>query len=186
MDEKLNIEKIVLEAAEIPGWMTLKELFWLAKKASSLPMWSHWAELGSYCGRSLLAVGLALPAGSTLVSVDRNWQNREDHPVNLFDVLQRINAVRGDEIKICAICDTTDNANVLLLESRFDVVFIDANHSHESCYKDIVNWSLLLKPEGTICGHDYSDSWPGVQKSVDELLPGSEITGSIWHHQYSI
>ncbi len=166
--------------------MTKKELTWLVEKAKSFQWPVNWVELGSYCGRSLLAVGSALPAGSTLVSVDASWQDRKDCDINLLTVMQRIERERKGEIKIHAICDTTDGAFETLRQQLFDVVFIDANHSYEFCKRDIENWRNLIELGGTICGHDYDDAWPGVRKAVNELLPGSEVSESIWHHQYSI
>ncbi len=176
---------IVHEAAKIPGWMTKKELTWLVEKAKSQFKWSSWVELGSYCGRSLLAVGLALPAGASLISVDANWQNRKDCDTNLFDVLQRLDRERRGEITLQAVRATTDEACGLFYGNHFSVVFIDANHSYQFCRNDIQKWLHLLERYGTICGHDYCDAWPGVQKAVDELLPNRQLTETIWHCQLS-
>ena len=64
-----------------------------------------------------------------------------------------------------------------------DLVFIDANHSYEAVKADIQAWRPQITGGGIICGHDYTDSWPGVKKAVDELLPGATITGkTIWSH----
>jgi len=178
---EIDIHEIVRQAEQIPGWMTPNELTWLVKKASSLPEGAAWAELGSFCGRSLLAVGLALPDKSTLVSVDNNWQKREGNEIALFDVLRQINSKRKEQIKVHAICSTTDEACEWCRALSFDVVFIDANHSYEFCRRDIQNWRRLLKPGGTLCGHDYGrEAWKGVTKSVDELLPDHNIYETIW------
>lgn len=175
-----KINQIITQAEKVPGWMTRQELTWLIKKAISLDAGSTWCELGSHCGRSLLAVGLSLPIGSTLITIGDDWQD----PV-LFGVLRQIHQARKEEIKIHAIrCGTEEDfeGHESIL---FDVVFIDANHGYESCKSDIRNWANLMQAGGTICGHDYCDSWPGVKQAVDELLPERQVTESIWHYQYA-
>jgi predicted O-methyltransferase YrrM len=55
-------------------------------------------------------------------------------------------------------------------DSSIDVIFIDAGHSYESVKKDLQFWIKKMKPKSIIAGHDYSDSWPGVKKAVDEFF----------------
>jgi len=37
----------------------------------------------------------------------------------------------------------------------FDLVYIDANHTFEGCYQDLVDWYPKVKKGGIISGHDY-------------------------------
>lgn len=62
----------------------------------------------------------------------------------------------------------------------FDMVFIDADHRYEAVHEDILAYSEILAPGGLLCGHDYSERWPGVVRAVDELLPHREKYSSIW------
>ncbi len=66
---------------------------------------------------------------------------------------------------------------------RFDVVFIDADHSYEAVKRDCAIAELLLNPGGLLCGHDFAPSDPGVMKAVRERYSGrynvAENT-SIW------
>ena len=39
----------------------------------------------------------------------------------------------------------------------FDLVYIDANHTYEGCYQDILDWYPKVKSGGVLCGHDYSE-----------------------------
>lgn len=51
-----------------------------------------------------------------------------------------------------------------------DVVFIDADHSYEGCYSDIMAW--VGHARLWLGGHDYGKkSFPGVSMAVDELCP---------------
>jgi methyltransferase family protein len=63
---------------------------------------------------------------------------------------------------------------------RPSLVFIDAGHSYEEVMLDI-NWA---KSQGIplISGHDYSESYPGVMRAVDESFDASRlrIDGTVW------
>lgn len=65
-------------------------------------------------------------------------------------------------------------------------VYVDANHSYESCKRDLVNSVDIIKPGGIILGDDYGNK-PGVTKAVDEFV---RETGFKWiqygKNQYKI
>ena len=47
-----------------------------------------------------------------------------------------------------------------------DMVYIDANHDHDSVVVDIEAWMPKLKPDGFLCGHDF----PGRKGDVETAL----------------
>ena len=53
-------------------------------------------------------------------------------------------------------------------DESLDFVFIDANHEYEEVKKDIELWYPKVKKGGIFAGHDYSDTWQGVVKAVNE------------------
>lgn len=56
--------------------------------------------------------------------------------------------------------------------NSLDLVFIDADHSYESCREDIELWLPKIKVSGIISGHDYHHPmFPGVTQAVDEIFP---------------
>jgi predicted O-methyltransferase YrrM len=55
-------------------------------------------------------------------------------------------------------------------DRSLDFVFIDADHTYEGCRADIEAWLPKLKLGGVICGHDYSEGFPGVVRAVDEIF----------------
>lgn len=61
------------------------------------------------------------------------------------------------------------------------MIFIDAGHTYEEVIVDI-KWAINSGIP-VISGHDYSDSFPGVRKAVDECF-GQEkkVVGSLWVH----
>jgi predicted O-methyltransferase YrrM len=64
----------------------------------------------------------------------------------------------------------------------FDFVFIDADHSYEAVQMDISAWLPLIRTGGLLAGHDYKDTYPGVQRAVDEAFGARATIGpkSIW------
>jgi predicted O-methyltransferase YrrM len=71
---------------------------------------------------------------------------------------------------------------------KFDMVFIDGDHSYEGCKGDIEAWTPHLKRGGILAVHDYNKAdafanvtgkaphpkvWDGVDRAVNELLIGT-------------
>ena len=65
-------------------------------------------------------------------------------------------------------------------DESLDVVFIDLTHTYESVKENINLWLPKVKSGGILSGHDYEDSWPGVVKAVDEMLPKRTIMENCW------
>lgn len=68
---------------------------------------------------------------------------------------------------------------------RPSMIFIDALHTYEEVAVDI-RWAIS-NDIPIISGHDYSDSWPGVKKAVDEFFGNDKkVVGSLWAHAVEI
>lgn len=170
----------------VPGWMGRAELEWLSERAARA---ASWTEVGVYCGRSLLAVGLALPVGTLLQAVDLafnwglatlaglvgNWQD-----LNLDEcrrwLPRNLAKIREGGVRVVTSGLTSVEAAAQLAPT--EVVFLDADHRYENVKADIVAW----KPKARIlAGHDYSPCWEGVVKAVNELCPrAANPVGAIW------
>lgn len=61
----------------------------------------------------------------------------------------------------------------------FDVIYIDAFHSYDSVIQDLTLAIPRLKSNGFLCGHDYSDYWPGVKKAVDDFVLSNQLNNPI-------
>lgn len=53
---------------------------------------------------------------------------------------------------------------------KFDLCYIDGDHSYEAVRRDIEACKALVRPGMFIGGHDYGGDCPGVQIAVDEML----------------
>ena len=65
------------------------------------------------------------------------------------------------------------------INSLFDIVWIDADHSYDSVSRDIDLYHNKVKPGGIVCGHDYD--WPEVHKAVHERYDSVEsCADDVW------
>lgn len=92
--------------------------------------------------------------------------------------------LRGyDNFKL--IQSTSDDAVCLFEDGSLDFVFIDGQHTHEQCKKDIINYYPKVKLGGLVSGHDYSYA-PGVGQAVREFaaIVGKDILtcrNDVWY-----
>jgi len=71
--------------------------------------------------------------------------------------------------------------------TRYDMIFIDGDHSYKAVKQDIQYWKPLVKPGGILAGHDYSKhpSKAGVIKAVNEKIPEDKLNLSddnVWYY----
>ena len=167
-------------ALRVEGYMSEAELRWLAGEARHR---SRVVEVGSWLGRSARA--LADNAGGVLYCVDL-WDG------NLAPNVPG-GGRSGDEV-YAAFRENMRGANFtaarmasldaarVLSSYRFDMIFLDADHSYEAVSADILAWKPLLAAGGLLCGHDYSAEFDGVRRAVNELLPGfRQGPGWLWY-----
>jgi len=119
-------------------------------------------------GRSAAAWALASESAS-VVTVDKVDRIAVIKP-NLAwaGVSGRVRALIGDGARI-------------QLNRKFDCIYIDGEHDYESVLRDIKRWDCSANH--IICGHDYSEHFPGVIKAVDEFYDKIEKIGKqnpIW------
>lgn len=149
------------------GWLTEPEARRLFDLARSVPAPMLAVELGSYKGRSTIALGRGLDEsdGGRLLCVDL-WQM---DGVDLLPAHQaRISRAGLAHVVTRHRCDTAlaargaDPGSVGLL-------FIDADHSYEAVRRDLEAWSPCVRSGGYVAFHD---SWaPGPARVIAEL-PG--------------
>ena len=140
------------------------------------------AEVGVYMGRLSRALLRAMPR-MHLLMVD-SWADPEDHPESYrrtgdIRAFARDNrrARAGAESATESVASrrtimhmTSLDAAARVPDGSLDFVFIDAEHSYSGCSEDIAAWLAKLRRGGLLCGHDYSEEWPGVVRAVDEAV----------------
>jgi predicted O-methyltransferase YrrM len=176
----------VLEAAlAIKGWTKVSELEFLYETAASMPENARVVEVGSWRGRSAVAICTALAEKSD----PRFWA------VDTFrgdsETEQDVGPVQGDEIKDEFLRNVAnfDFVETVVADSReasrefepgsLDWIFIDGDHTYPSVIADIKCWAPKLKPGGLLSGHDYGRS--GVTDAVRRSIRDFGQSGSIWY-----
>jgi hypothetical protein len=179
----MNREQVINQCYQVPGQTWPIELGWLYDTISQSK--SH-AEIGTYCGRSLLASCGGMTVDSSIIYVDdqSEWVNKDW--VN--SVLKAtINLVPNNiSVKQFTMHSVDAARECYRLGLRFDSVFIDGCHEYAECKADIEAWRLLLNPNGLMCGHDYWPNHYGVMDAVNEVFAGkhSVFSGSrIWYYR---
>jgi predicted O-methyltransferase YrrM len=188
MEHEPIVAEAVRRAEGIEGWMATVELEWLAQQARRSNII---VEIGSWKGRSTKALSYA--SRGVVYTVD-HWTGCEDSANKIAGTIGADVLVGEfyrnltDEIqsgRCVPIRSESEPASKFLADvlkdRRIDMVFIDGNHAYEAVIRDIKIWEKLLTPHGLLCGHDYSENWPGVVRAVNELFPSRKLgPGAIW------
>lgn len=137
-------------------------------------------ELGTLFGHTSLLLATVKGDEQELLTVDNySWNPfmmpADDHERFALRCLRGV--VRTSRVRII-------KSDISQFQAEYQgqtpaMVFIDADHQYESVKADI-EWALRIG-SGVICGHDYSDQWPGVKKAVNDVLgKGIMTTESLW------
>ena len=160
---------------EIPTYTNNHELNSLYKLAAALPRGARVLEIGSHLGASscYLAAGLA-QVGGQLLCVD-TWQNdampdgRKDTMAifqkNIYPLRHLITPLRKNSQDLTAAD----------LQSHFDLIFIDGDHSYEAVRQDFELLQSWLAPGGLIAFHDFAhEHHEGVTRLLGEALASGD------------
>ena len=96
------------------------------------------------------------------------------------DLLRNVAAVTGDwaerphvEIRKQRGRDVAPT----IADGSLDCVFIDADHSADAVYQDIVTWLPKVRKGGVLAGHDFAHpDCPGVKPGVERFFGAGRIT----------
>jgi predicted O-methyltransferase YrrM len=171
---------MIENALRIDGWMSDRELAWLATTARNCELI---AEVGCYRGRSTRALGDNCKG--VIYAIDPFYEvyfKNDNEP--LFKI--------GNKIYNIFINNIADLNNIIVLRDEFqnvvkdlpnlDFIFLDGDHRYEAVKKDIEVAQTIIKKGGIIAGHDYTHTsdWPGVKQAVDEAYQNINQIDSIW------
>lgn len=169
---------------DIPGYCDFHDFY--KEVFDQLPDGANIAEVGVYLGHSvaymatlanesrkkfrIFAIDTFQGSQEHKLTGDRPLLKPFFHNIIQCDVFDQVNPIDTDSI----------SAAKMFVCGQLDFCFIDAAHNYESVKADINAWQPKVKPGGILAGHDYCDSWPGVKKAVDELLPNRQLNKSVW------
>jgi hypothetical protein len=132
-------------------------------------------EIGSYQGESTVIFAENIPTLKKMYAIDP-WQNGYDdgdfcsygHPMDVVE--SNFNLRVKNYPQIIKRKTTSEEFVNQIEDGSLDFVYIDGNHSYESCKRDILSWLPKIKSGGVIAGHDYSKGFIGVFNAVNEIL----------------
>jgi predicted O-methyltransferase YrrM len=156
----------------IEGWLDPHETGLLHDLAAQTPAGGTIVEIGSYRGKSTVALALgAKKAGATVWAIDSHdfYEEGDTHygaADNAAFMSTIVKAGLGETVRTINL---RAEAVARIWETPIDLLFIDGSHEYEDVSRDFYTWAAKV-PTGLIAMHDTSGNWPGVSRFVDELL----------------
>ncbi len=179
----------VLEWEQIPGWFNLAKALAVQQIVKRLPSGSTLVELGSFQGRSSIAIAAVMPSNCTLFCVD-HFEGSEEHKQMNLDLDRLADSFRkniesfGVNDRICVLQMSSTDAAQRFDPGSVDFVLLDAAHDFDSVKTDLVNWYPKLRAGGVLVCDDYEPAWPGVVQAIAVVgLKGELIARSLWCHR---
>ena len=158
----------------VEGWLGLREAAALYAAAAAAGPSACAVEVGSYKGRSTIALALGVrdgPGGAVHAidphrpGVAQGLAKDEDSWDAFLANLERAgvrDSVKPLRTTSAAACDEFGAASV-------DVLFLDGSHDHEDVLHDITAWQPKLVPGARVAIHD-AFGFPGVSRAVRERV----------------
>jgi hypothetical protein len=177
-------------------WFTYPNLY--REMVNFFPSKSKFVEVGSWKGKSSAFMAVEIVNSSkeiefycvdhwlgSIEHYDKNSHTYEPKIHKLYETfMQNMNPVKDYYIPMRM---SSLEASQKFEDKSLDFVFIDASHEYDDVCNDIDAWGPKVKVGGFLCGHDYSDTFSGVKKSVNEKLESFTVSESelCWIHQVS-
>jgi len=158
---------------DILGWLTFEEAELLQRLTfftSGLP--GDLVEIGSYCGRSTVSIGLELKAGCTgkLYAVDPHIDNFETYGVRSLQQLQS-NLDRLKLTDVVEVHKATSEEFVKWYVGNVKMLFIDGAHDLENVQRDFDLFKDKMVKGGVVAFHDTDEEGPmTVVKDIYENM----------------
>lgn len=180
MDHHTRFLEATRRAFTIPGMIWPREMLGLGELFGNS---KRHVEIGVFCGKSLYVTAASMAifggsgAGKYMLAVE-NFSELLDYPFMpsekwwrgvLAATLEAIAIDFGIEVDLWDL-PSIQAAALCTDRVPFDSVYIDANHAEEYIASDLRCWWPLVRPGGTIAGHDYSANWVSVMNAVNNAF----------------
>jgi len=183
--DRYNVVAHKVEAIE--GYLMPGQERYLFEKVSSLPLDATIVEIGSYKGRSTVAMAYAcVSTNRTIYCIDTFSGNETDFKANDFfsHWLKNIKENNLDQYVIPLRGRSVNMIKRLREEGvKIDFAFIDGSHQFIDVLRDFEGLYPLMKDGGQIAFHDVIDTWQGPfqfwHSIAKHVLTNHEYCGSI-------
>jgi predicted O-methyltransferase YrrM len=169
---------ILARIRPIEGWLEEEEADLLIATATrallSLPGHAALVEIGSYCGRSTVAIASviqALGSSARLHAIDpHEGALTADGSARTAPTLRRLQENLEREGLADAVRIIAQRSSDVAWDQPVRMLFIDGLHDYESVSADFRHFDPHVVGDGLVAFHDYADYWPGVKALVDEVV----------------
>jgi len=178
----------------LTGWFDFQEIY--SEQVKKAKDGSKFVEVGSFLGKSTSYMGVEIINSEKKIYFDvvdlfgteiddvlktGIEDNKKNEKETFYEIFLRNVFPVHSMIKNVHTTYSYKAAS-LYEDNSLDFVFIDASHDYENVKKDIEAWLPKIKLGGTIGGHDYHITWPGVIQAVKETIGEEKIKviGNSW------
>lgn len=160
--ERCGASEVVSALSQVEGWVTDAQVHQLWHSAAALPPKALVVEIGSFRGRSTVALALASPEGVEILAIDpHSGADRapQQTTLNLEAGAEDAQAFAGNlrrfgvSEKICHIAKPSSDA-LGDVPRQVDLLFIDGRHELSAAREDILRYGNLVAEGGTVLIHD--------------------------------
>lgn len=179
---ELTALSLPIDIHSVKGFLSQAEGEALFACAAALPPESVAVEIGSYCGKSTVYLGLGCQAAnSRLMAIDHHRGSEEHQPGEMFYDSQLTDETGAfstlasfrrtmteaalNDVVIPVLSTSAQFARVW--QGPLGLVFIDGGHSLDAALLDYRSWAGFIEPRGYLAIHDvYPDSETGGQAPI--------------------
>jgi predicted O-methyltransferase YrrM len=177
----------LLEWNKIPGWFSANAALAVQSAVKQLPPGAVVVELGSFQGRSSVALAAVLPDAGVLYCVDHFRGSAEHQHLNLSDLFpafQKNLETFGVRQRVRPLVMSTLEAAGQFAEASVDLLLVDASHDYASVKGDLETWYPKLKAGGWLFCDDYEPRWPEVVRAIQDMhWEGTMAAPALWLHR---
>jgi predicted O-methyltransferase YrrM len=157
----------------VEGWFSPDQVARVAARAAEVPPTGRIVEIGSFRGRSMVAMALSAPEGAELVAIDPHAGNdRGPQEIEGYEEEAEIDAkVFLANLERAGVRDRVRYVRKFShealddVEGPIDLLHIDGAHRYGPASDDIVRWGAKVADGGTLLIHD-SFSSVGVTLAI--------------------
>ena len=182
----LNYQMIQINVESVEGFMIPGQEEYLFNKVKALPEDAVIVEIGSFKGRSTIAMAYACVGTKRKIYSINTWDGNDSDfsERDFFEIWQ--NNVRNNDLEAYVIPlrgyshDILNRWHEIADGKEIDFIFIDGSHQYLDVLKDFELSFSLVKDKGWIAFHDVIHTWPGCERVWHEIANLRLI-----NHEYS-
>ena len=145
--------------------------------------WSHYPAIydkhfWQYRDKEITVLEIGVQRGGSLEIWEKYFPKAKIYGIDLSSS-GYYNSTVKDKYKDRLIPIQGNSHYVADLVPQVDLVFIDADHSYNGCFGDIVAYKPKVRSGGILSGHDID--YPGVNSAVSKLIKNYEVgPNNVW------